>query len=154
MHNTMESFAVYMNLNEAFHTELIDLAMSPMLRRTYSHLTALPFAAPSAMVFARSKLPGSADMLTLGQEQHHTLLEAIEKRQGTRAEALAREHVQLSRRNLESVLRMKPSASRAGRFFNPSRPCCELTRAPFALTLQQPFSTTVSPPRPHQGKPQ
>jgi GntR family transcriptional regulator, vanillate catabolism transcriptional regulator len=104
VHNTMESFAVYMNLNEAFHTELIDLALSPMLRRTYVHLTALPFAAPSAMVFARSRLPGSADMLTIGQEQHHTLLEAIEKRQGTRAEALAREHVQLSRRNLESVL--------------------------------------------------
>src|ERR1019366_4452281 len=30
-HSTIESFAVYMNLNEAFHSELIDLAMSPML---------------------------------------------------------------------------------------------------------------------------
>jgi GntR family transcriptional regulator of vanillate catabolism len=104
VHNTMESFAIYMNLNEAFHGELIDLALSPMLRRTFDHLTALPFAAPSAMVFARSKLPGAADMLTIGQEQHHALLDALEKRQGTRAEALAREHVQLSRRNLESVL--------------------------------------------------
>jgi len=104
VHSTIESFAVYMNLNEAFHCELIDLAMSPMLRRSFFHLTALPFAAPSAMVFARSKLPGAADMLTIGQEQHHALLEALEKRQGTRAEALAREHVQLSRRNLESVL--------------------------------------------------
>jgi GntR family transcriptional regulator of vanillate catabolism len=103
-HNTMESFAVYMNLNEDFHSELINLAKSPMLRRSVSHLTALPFASPSAMVFARSKLPNSAGMLTVGQEQHHSLLEALEKRQGTRAEALAREHVQLSRRNLESVL--------------------------------------------------
>jgi GntR family transcriptional regulator, vanillate catabolism transcriptional regulator len=104
VHKSIESFAVYMNLNEAFHCELIDLALSPMLRRTFAHLTALPFAAPSAMVFARSQLPGAADMLTIGQEQHHALLEALEKRQGTRAEALAREHVQLSRRNLESVL--------------------------------------------------
>lgn len=104
VHNTIESFAIYMNLNEAFHAELIDLASSPMLKRTLTHLTALPFAAPSAMVFARSKLPGAANMLTIGQEQHHALLEALEKRQGTRAEALAREHVQLSRRNLESVL--------------------------------------------------
>ncbi|HEX4275406.1 MAG TPA: GntR family transcriptional regulator [Bryobacteraceae bacterium] len=103
-HSTMESFAVYMNLNEAFHSELVELAKSPMLRRSLSHLTALPFASPSAMVFARSKLPGAAGMLTIGQEQHHSLLEALEKRQGTRAEALAREHVQLSRRNLESVL--------------------------------------------------
>jgi GntR family transcriptional regulator of vanillate catabolism len=103
-HNTIESFALYMNINESFHSELIDLAMSPMLKRSFSHLTALPFAAPSAMVFARSKLPGAADMLTIGQSQHHALLEALEKRQGTRAEALAREHVQLSRRNLESVI--------------------------------------------------
>jgi GntR family transcriptional regulator of vanillate catabolism len=103
-HNTIESFAVYMNLNEAFHSELVDLAMSPMLRRSFAHLTALPFAAPSAMVFARSKLPGAGDMLAIGQAQHHAMLEALEKRQGTRAEALAREHVQLSRRNLESVL--------------------------------------------------
>jgi len=103
-HNTMESFAVYMNLNEDFHSELITLAKSPMLRRSLTHLTALPFASPSAMVFARSKLPNAAAMLAVGQEQHHSLLEALEKRQGTRAEALAREHVQLSRRNLESVL--------------------------------------------------
>jgi GntR family transcriptional regulator of vanillate catabolism len=100
----MESFAVYMNLNEDFHSELVSLAKSPMLQRTVTHLTALPFASPSAMVFARSRLPGAAGMLTIGQEQHHSLLEALEKRQGTRAEALAREHVLLSRRNLESVL--------------------------------------------------
>jgi GntR family transcriptional regulator, vanillate catabolism transcriptional regulator len=103
-HNSIETFAVYMNLNEDFHAALVDLAASPMLKRSLAHLTALPFAAPSAMVFARSKLPGAAGMLTIGQEQHHALLEALEKRQGTRAEAIAREHVQLSRRNLESVL--------------------------------------------------
>jgi GntR family transcriptional regulator of vanillate catabolism len=103
-HNSIETFAVYMNLNEDFHAELVQLAASPMLKRSLAHLTALPFAAPSAMVFARSKLPDAAGMLNLGQEQHHALLEALEKRQGTRAEAIAREHVQLSRRNLESVL--------------------------------------------------
>ena len=101
---TIDSFARYLDLNESFHSALIDLAKSPMLRRTLDRVLSLPFASPSAMVFARSKLPGAANMLTIGQEQHHALLEALEKRQGTRAEALAREHVQLSRRNLESVL--------------------------------------------------
>jgi len=103
-HNMIGSFGMYMNLNEEFHSELVRLSASPMLKRTMAHLTALPFAAPSAMVFARSKLPGAADLLTLGQEHHHALLEAIEKHQGSRAESLAREHVQISRRNLESVL--------------------------------------------------
>jgi GntR family transcriptional regulator of vanillate catabolism len=103
-HSAIDSFAVYMDLNEAFHSALLDLARSPMLRRSLSHLTALPFASPSAMVFARSKLPRAAELLTIGQEHHHALLEALEKRQGARSEAIAREHVQLSRRNLESVL--------------------------------------------------
>ena len=99
-----ESFAEYMDLNEAYHAELVQLAKSPMLERTLSHLTALPFANPSAMVFARTKLPSGGELLTLGQEEHHGIIEAIEHRQGTRAEGLAREHVRLSRRNLETVL--------------------------------------------------
>ena len=100
----IDSFGLYMNLNESFHAELLRLAGSPMLRRSLAHLTALPFASPSAMVFARSKLPDASDLLLIGKEHHHAILDAIEKRQGTRAEAVAREHVLLSRRNLESVL--------------------------------------------------
>ena len=50
------------------------------------------------------KLPKSAEMHTIGQEQHHAIIEAIENGQGTRAEAVAREHARLSRRNLETVL--------------------------------------------------
>ncbi|MFM2126139.1 MAG: hypothetical protein RL328_2590 [Acidobacteriota bacterium] len=99
-----ESFPQYMDLNEAYHVELLRLARSPMLERTLNHLTALPFASPSAMVFARTKLPSASELLTLGQEEHHAIIEAIEHRQGTRAEALAREHVRISRRNLETVL--------------------------------------------------
>ena len=67
-------------------------------------LEILPFASPSALVFARSKLPKAAEMIIIGLEQHHAILEALERRQGTRAEALAWEHAQLSRRNLETVL--------------------------------------------------
>ena len=69
-----------------------------------SHVKTLPFASPSALVFARSKLPRGAGMILLGQEQHHAILEAVENRQGTRAEALAWQHAQLSRRNLEMSL--------------------------------------------------
>ncbi|MEO8098020.1 MAG: GntR family transcriptional regulator [Acidobacteriota bacterium] len=102
--NTVESFARYMDLNEAFHSELVALSKSPMLQRTLAHLTVLPFAGPSAMVFPRTELPRAAELGTIGQEQHYGILEAIENRQGTRAEAIAREHVHLSRRNLETVL--------------------------------------------------
>ena len=102
--DTAESFASYMDLNEAFHSAIADLAKSAMLIRPLAYVKTLPFAAPSAMVYARSKLPRAAEMFIIGQEQHHALLEAIESRQGSRAEALAREHARLARRNLESVL--------------------------------------------------
>jgi len=102
--DTAESFASYMDLNEAFHAAVGDLAKSPMLIRSLAYVKTLPFAAPSAMVYARSKLPKAAALFIIGQEQHHGLLEAIEQRQGSRAEALAREHARLARRNLESVL--------------------------------------------------
>jgi GntR family transcriptional regulator, vanillate catabolism transcriptional regulator len=92
-----------MDLNEQFHNELLRLAKSPMLLRSLSHLMALPFASPSAMVFA-IMLPASRERSVIGQEQHRTIIEAIEMRQGARAEAIAREHALFARRNLEAML--------------------------------------------------
>jgi len=103
-HPTRDSFGAYIDLNESFHSALMDLAKSALLRRSIEHVKTLPFASPSALVFARTKLPGATEMLIIGREQHHAILEAVERRQGTRAEALAREHAQLSRRNLETAL--------------------------------------------------
>ena len=101
---TIDSFTEYLDINEGFHSALVDLAKSPMLRRSLERVLSLPFAAPSALVFARSKLPRAQEMLVLGQEHHRAIVEAIENRQGTRAESLAREHARLSRRNLEMAL--------------------------------------------------
>src|SRR5215471_11561174 len=103
-HITVDTFGAYMELNESFHAELVSLAKSAMLRRSVEHVKTLPFASPSALVFARSKLPRAAEMILVGQEQHHAILEAVERRQAARAEALAREHAQLSLRNLEISL--------------------------------------------------
>jgi GntR family transcriptional regulator, vanillate catabolism transcriptional regulator len=103
-HITVDTFGAYMELNESFHSELVSLAKSAMLRRSVEHVKTLPFASPSALVFARSKLPRAAEMILVGREQHHAILDAVERRQGTRAEALAREHAQLSWRNLEISL--------------------------------------------------
>jgi GntR family transcriptional regulator of vanillate catabolism len=99
-----DSFSRYLDLNEKFHSEVVRLGKSEMLLWTLDRVLSLPFASPSALVFARSKLPGSAEMHIIGQEQHHAILDAIENRQGTRAESVAREHARLSRRNLELVL--------------------------------------------------
>ena len=99
-----ETFPRYLDLNEAFHAAVVDLAKSPMLRSALDRVFALPFASPSALVFARLRLPRASEIITIGQEHHHGIVDAIENRQGTRAESLAREHARLARRNLESAL--------------------------------------------------
>lgn len=111
LHPTIDSFAHYLDLNESFHSALVDLAKSPMLRRTVDRILSLPFASPSATVFARLKLPKAKELLTIAHEHHNAILEALEKRQGSRAESLAREHAGLALRNLEAVLADKEVSS-------------------------------------------
>lgn len=101
---TVDSFGRYLELNDAFHSEMVRLAKSEMLNWTLDRVVSLPFASPSAVVFARSRHSRAVEMHTIGNEQHHALVEAIMNRQGSRAEALAREHARLSRRNLEMAL--------------------------------------------------
>ena len=123
LYPTIDSFAHYLDLNEAFHSALIDLAKSPMLRRTFDRMLSLPFAAPSATVFARLKLPKAKELLTLAHEHHNAIIEAILKRQGSHAEGVTREHAGLAHRNLDTVLA-------ADRQFLSSVPGASLIRLP------------------------
>ena len=100
----IDSYARYLDLNDAFHAEVVKLAKSPVLRRTLDHVLSLPFAQPSAVVFAKARLPKLDSMFPIGQEQHRVIVESIERRQGMRAEATAREHTTISRRILEIAL--------------------------------------------------
>lgn len=107
----IDSFARYLDLNESFHATLVDLAKSPMLRSMLARVLSLPFASPSATVFARLKLPKAKELLTVAHEHHSAIMDAIAKRQGTRAESLAREHACLGLRNLEAALADKEMLS-------------------------------------------
>ena len=109
---TVDSFADYMDANQAFHSAVLDLAKSAMLQRTLELTNSLPFASPSAMVFPTSVLPRSDETLAIAQEHHRAILEAISKRQGTRAESLAREHALLARRVLDLALSDRDALSR------------------------------------------
>jgi GntR family transcriptional regulator, vanillate catabolism transcriptional regulator len=101
---TLDSFGVYMDLNEAFHSAIIDLAKSVMLTRAFQHAVSLPFASPSAMVFPTSGFSLADETLAIAKEHHRGIVEAITKRQGTRAEHLAREHAVIARRILAMAL--------------------------------------------------
>jgi GntR family transcriptional regulator of vanillate catabolism len=100
-----ESFERYVHLNEDFHARLLSLAGSPLLERSLDGVVSLPFAGPSsALVLAEAELPASRNILLIAHRQHSGLIEAIESRQGTRAESLAREHAWLAITNLEIVM--------------------------------------------------
>lgn len=98
------AFDDYIAGNERFHDRLAGLAGSDLLRREIDRVVTLPFASPSAFVEAQAALPVFRDVMRQAQGQHWALLDAIENREGARAEALAREHARLARRNLDAVL--------------------------------------------------
>ena len=120
---TIHNFARYMDLNESFHSRILDLAKSEMLRRSIQQVNSLPFASPSAMVFPTSILPKSDETLACALEHHRALVEAIGRRQSTRAESVGREHAYLARRVLEVALSNTDALSRVpgGSLINVSR---------------------------------
>jgi GntR family transcriptional regulator, vanillate catabolism transcriptional regulator len=99
------SFWRYVELNEQFHALFLEAADSPVLERALGRIVSLPFASPSAFVMAQAELPESREILVIAQDHHRGLVDAFERREGARAEALAREHARVARRNLEIVLR-------------------------------------------------
>ncbi|HTX31546.1 MAG TPA: GntR family transcriptional regulator [Solirubrobacteraceae bacterium] len=98
-----ESFVSYVDLNEEFHAKLLELARSPMLERALEGILSLPFASPSAFVLTEALLPESRTILVIAHGHHVALIESIERRQGARAESIAREHARIAVRNLEIV---------------------------------------------------
>lgn len=123
---TLDSFAHYMDLNEALHASIIGLAKSAMVERAYAHAASLPFASPSAMVFPNSGLANADEDLATAKEHHRSIIDAIQTRQGTRAEHLAREHAFIGRRVLAMALSDTNTLSRV-----PGAPL-------ISLTLQRP----------------
>ena len=108
----VDSFVRYVDLNQRFHTLMVEAAHSPVIERALDGIVALPFASPSAFVLAQAELPESREVLVIAQSHHRGLVEAMANREGTRAESLAREHARISRRNLEIVLRTRDARKR------------------------------------------
>ena len=102
---TVETFSRYVELNEQFHRAIVDLARNPLLKRLIEQVRGLPFGSPSAFVQTQATSSESFRILLVAQEHHRTIAQAIEEGDGTRAEALAREHARLALRNLDAAVR-------------------------------------------------
>jgi GntR family transcriptional regulator of vanillate catabolism len=94
----------YVALNASFHALITEMSGSELLAREIDRIAAMPFASPSALVPLEPNSAATHHVLTIAQHQHHLVIEAIEARQGARAEDLMREHARNAQRNLKRGL--------------------------------------------------
>jgi GntR family transcriptional regulator of vanillate catabolism len=99
-----DAFLGYVTLNRTFHDLLSEMAGSGVIVRELERVMRLPFASPSGFVVLQSNSPQARDMLIVAQDQHRQVLDAIERREGSRAEAIMREHSRIAQRNLREAM--------------------------------------------------
>lgn len=102
---TIEGFTQYIDLNAQFHSAMLDLADSRMLRRALERACCLPFASPSAFLKRQYISTDLRELFLISADQHCAIVDAIAKREGMRAEGIAREHAHVARRNFEDAVR-------------------------------------------------
>ncbi len=97
-------FEGYSELNARFHEELAGLCASKIVRMEVRRACRLPFASPSAFLPDSTKISAFRRSLNIAQAQHRAIVAAIAAREGSRAEALAREHARIARGNLDYLM--------------------------------------------------
>ena len=99
-----DAFSRYVILNARFHALLSEMAGSTVVAKELERVSSLPFASPSGFVVAQANSEQARDRLIVAQDQHWQVLDAIERREGSRAESLMREHSRIAQRNLRDVV--------------------------------------------------
>jgi len=101
---TVDIVTRYVAANERFHDGLLAFG-GPLVRRLIKQVVSVPFASPNTFFLAHVSSPEARKVLMTAQEQHNAIIEALKRREGTRVEALAREHARLVLRFLDSATR-------------------------------------------------
>jgi GntR family transcriptional regulator, vanillate catabolism transcriptional regulator len=107
----IDDYIAYTQMNDRFHRCLCSASGNQALARAIDSVSSLPFAAASALVPSPASLDRSKRWLVIANFQHHCLVEAMEKGNGLRAQAVAEEHVNISRENLRYSLDRIETAS-------------------------------------------
>jgi GntR family transcriptional regulator of vanillate catabolism len=102
-------FGEYAARNAEFHALLAEASGSDVVRRQLERAAASPFASPNAFVQVSSHGPRARDVLIVAQEQHRAVLDAVQRREGARAEALMREHARIAHQNLSAAMASRPA---------------------------------------------
>ncbi|MEJ8822493.1 GntR family transcriptional regulator [Variovorax humicola] len=101
----LDDYAAYVEVNDRFHQLVMQGCGNVALQRIMEMLDRQPFASPSAMLPMQSSMKEEGhEWMRQAQRTHHALVQAIERGQGSRAQALGEEHVEIARMNLEYAL--------------------------------------------------
>ncbi|WP_205754911.1 GntR family transcriptional regulator [Azoarcus sp. DD4] len=101
----LDDYAAYQEMNNRFHDLIVHGCGNTALVRAMDMLNGQPFAAASATLPMQSALEEEGHRwMRYAHEQHRTIVEAIARGQGMRASALAQEHVEIARMNVDEAL--------------------------------------------------
>ncbi len=100
----LDDYAAYVEMNDRFHQLLMNGCGNAALRRMMDLLDSQPFASPSAMLPMQSSMEEGHQWMRQAHRTHHAMVQAIERGQGSRAQALGEEHVEIARMNLDYAL--------------------------------------------------
>lgn len=94
---TDEDRARWVESNRCFHATLVEAAGNAVLADTLDHVGRIPLAPPSAIIFHTDDPVATRSQMAAALADHRAVYDAVVQRQGSRAEALMREHAYLSR---------------------------------------------------------
>lgn len=91
-------------MNERFHMAIVKAAHNEPLVNALAFNARLPLVSPGAIAFKAQSLEVSYRYMSIAQQEHCDILDAVRNRQAVRAESLLREHAYKSRENLRASL--------------------------------------------------
>lgn len=101
---TADVIADYSLINSRFHQIIIECSENSALEQALARNEHLPFASANAIRFDESDMAREHTRFFLANQQHHLIVDAIERGQSARAEALMREHALVAIRFYENQL--------------------------------------------------
>jgi GntR family transcriptional regulator, vanillate catabolism transcriptional regulator len=100
----VDDYARYAAMNDRFHALFVDACGNRALQRAIALNNKLPFAAASALLPIQGALALDRQSMIYAHRQHHMLFEALARGESARAQALAVEHTETARHNLQQAL--------------------------------------------------
>ena len=92
--------AEYAEMNGRFHSLILEEAGSQILSEALARNGHVPFAGPQAIAFDRTSPERNYNVLQYAHRQHHVIVDAIERGESGRVDALMREHANSAKESI------------------------------------------------------